>query len=354
MFLSEVEAKDVLRQYGIKIPDGVLFGPSDTPAVPTGKGPWFVKAQVRRGGRGKAGLVTKIRDRDLAQVEVAHVGAMAGGVPVLVEAAVPGVERYVAIGMDAAACAPVLVLGSCGGIDIEEAESSTLSRLQIDMSRGVLPHDGIRLAKALGWTSDELKRVGGVCTSLWQAFLAAEAQLVEVNPCIWTGSDFVAADAKVLTYAGDITDGLVFFEREGRVAVLSAGAGLGMAIGDALTAAGPGPANFADVAGGVSDERVTALATRVAERAQAEQVRAMLIVFSLSHTPLERVLRPLLEALSRVAVDVPTVAFLSGAIPGDAQEAARLTRALEAMGIEMAETAQAAVQRATVLGAVEA
>lgn len=347
MFLTEVEAKAMLKEHGIKTPARVVFQPSDTPAVPTDDGPWFIKAQVRHGGRGKSGLVSRLQDASLVQAEVARVAGMGGGVPVLVEAAVAGVERYVALGMDSAACSPLLVLGTGGGVDVEEAEPSTLAKLHVDMSRGVLPHDGIRLAKQLGWTSGELRSVGGLCTSLWEAFLNAEAQLVEMNPCIWTGSHFVAADAKLVTYGGDITDGLVFFDREGAVAVLSAGAGLGMAIGDALAALGPGPANFADIAGGVSDDRVSALVARVAERTRAEHVQAMLIVFSLSHTPLERVLRPLHDALSTVDIDVPTVAFLSGSISGDEEEARRLTRALEAMGIELADTAQAAVLRAT-------
>lgn len=344
----EHEAKALLAERGLVVPDGHLVPPGDF-VEPSGDGPWFVKAQVAAGGRGKQGLVRRATDvTELREVD-ALVSAAAPDAARLVESAVPTVaERYVGIGLDGGLGLPFAVVGLDGGVEVEDSDPARRVRLDISPSRGVLRHDGVLLARRIGFPSPEAAEMGPLLVSLWNLFRDREGDLLEVNPLIWDGSRYVLADAKLRTFEREAEGGTIYFDRPGSVAVLSGGAGLGMALADMLFHLDAPPANFCDVVGGVTKERLQKVARQVVERCGSDEVRALLVVLSVSLTRLDGVLEALCEVFGAERLPVPAVAYFgSGAAQSDV--GALLDR-MRRLGVEVAADLEAAVTRAAVLG----
>lgn len=347
MIYTEYEAKKVLAARGLPIPNGRLV-PTGERAEPSGEGPWYVKAQVPIGGRGKQGLVRRADTAaELSEADAA-IAAAAPAAPRLVEQAVATVaERYLAIGLDGGAGRPYAVVGLDGGVDIETSDPQRRARWDISPRRGVLRHDGVLLARRAGLPSAEAAAIGRLLVELWRIFTECQGELLEINPLIWDGTGHVLADAKLRTFEHEAEGGTVYFDRVGTVGVLSGGAGLGMAVADMLTHLGAPPANFCDVVGGVTRERLHIVGRQVATRCAADGVEAMLVILSVSLTPLDRVLSALCEVFEEVGVPVPAVAYFgSGANRSDVD--ALLVR-LGEFGVQVADTLELAVTRAAAL-----
>lgn len=344
----EHEAKSLLATHGLLIPESALVAAGEH-ASPVGDAPWFVKAQVPYGERGKQGLVRRADDLAALRNADAAIAATVPNAPRLVERAVPVVaERYLALGLDSGLGRPFAVAGLDGGIDVEAGDSSRRARMDISPSRGVLRHDGVGLARRAGFPSPEAAVIGPLLVSLWTVFQDHQGDLLELNPLIWDGSTFVLADAKLRTFEREAEGGTVYFDRPGSVAVLSGGAGLGMALADMLYHLDAPPANFCDVVGGVTRDRLHAVGRQIVARCQDREVRALLVVLSLSLTPLDGVLAALCEVFTESRLPVPAVAYFgSGAARSAVDD---LLVQLGALGVEIAADLETAVTRAAALG----
>lgn len=352
MIYSEHKAKELLEAVGIPIPEGRVLEPGSA-EPPFSEGPLFVKSQILEGGRGKRGLVRAAATADECRQALSHIHEVAPGHPVLIERAVTSqAQRYIAIGLDNARRVIKLVIGREGGIDIEAATPETLAEKTFSMGRGVFPHDGVVLARGLGIESVEAASLGRLATQMWTVFRERSAELLEINPLLWDGERHIAADAKLITYEHETTAGVVYYERPGTVALLSGGAGLGMSLADMLTHLGTPPANFGDIVGGVTPERMTELAEKVVERSKSPDVRSMLFLFTVSHTPLEKVVSPVLDVLERNPVDVPIVGFLHGGIEDSGDQ--RTRERLEQFGISNHDSLELALTEVSDLAKVAA
>ena len=297
MKVHEHQAKAILKSYGVPVPRGGVASTGAEAKALTGElgGKAVLKAQVHAGGRGKAGGVVLAGSPEEAgstastllgkQLVTAQTGPE--GVPVrklLVEetAQVSG-ELYLAITVDRVVQGPVVIASDAGGMEIEEVaarEPERLHREAVDPLLGFQPFQGRRLARALGLDTALSRPLSGILGALYRVFVEKDCTLVEINPLAITGDDrLVALDAKVeveddsLFRHDDLTDlrdpeqenpfearareyGIAYVKLDGEVGCLVNGAGLAMATMDVISAAGTSPANFLDVGGGASEEKV--------------------------------------------------------------------------------------------------
>ncbi len=300
MRLHEYQAKDLLRRFGIPVPQGEVAASADE-AVKCAERlegrPWVVKAQVHAGGRGKGGGVRvvhslgelrKTSDEILSRPLITkQTGSQEKRVhQVLVEQCV-GIHQELYLGMtiDRNLARPVMIFSQAGGMDIEEVATESPERVfmeSVPPELGWMPFHGRRLAYKIAPLPqpETLKELMGVMARLYQAFIALDCSLAEINPLVITKKgNTVAIDAKM-----DIDDNALFRQREistyddprekdpleqeaeennlnyirldGNVGAMVNGAGLAMATMDVIKLAGAEPANFLDVGGGASEEMV--------------------------------------------------------------------------------------------------
>lgn len=298
MNVHEYQAKEILESYGIPVPRG---GVADTPAearriaIELG-GRVVVKAQVHAGGRGKAGgvkLVDSAAEAESAAAEmlgrnlVTHQTGPAG-VPVrkvlIAEAMDIADELYLGIVMDSDAGVPMVMASSEGGVEIEEVAATSpgkIVRAAGDPLIGLTPYRARDIAYRIGIPADLVRPATALISTLFRIFVEKDCSLVEINPLVVTGDGrLVALDAK-LGFEDDalfrhpdvraLADpeqqdglerraaaaGLSYVKLEGgRVGCMVNGAGLAMATMDMIKLAGGEPANFLDIGGGASPERV--------------------------------------------------------------------------------------------------
>ncbi|MET7460557.1 ADP-forming succinate--CoA ligase subunit beta [Nonomuraea sp. NPDC005501] len=278
MDLYEYQAKELFRSHGIPVPAGkVVATPGEARAVAAELGaPVVVKAQVRTGGRGKAGGIGTARDPVAAEAEAGRILGMdvKGHIArsVLVEAAtVPAAEYYAAFLVDRAEAGFLAMVSARGGMEIEElavADPGALVKLPIDPVTGVDADTARSLAARAGLPGQAAE----VLERLWRVLVAEDALLVEVNPLVQTADQrVVALDGKVtldgnsaFRHSWDYDEGtddlesrarakgLNYVKLDGRVGVIGNGAGLVMSTLDVVAGAGAAPANFLDIGGGAS------------------------------------------------------------------------------------------------------
>ncbi len=297
MKIHEYQAKEIFARYGIVVPDGrVVRSAADAgQATRDLGGKAVLKAQVHAGGRGMAGGVKVVGSPDEA-VEAA--GALLGcrlvtpqtgaeGVPVnevlVEEPAEIRREAYLAITVDPVFRSPVILASPKGGMDIEEVAAASPEDIHtepVDPGLGLMPFQARRLAARLELGSALARPAAQAIDALYRVFVENDCSLVEVNPLAATASDqVVAVDAKVnldddalFRHAGlrelrDVSQedrlearatdlDISYVNLAGDVGCLVNGAGLAMATLDAAKNAGAEPANFLDVGGGASDEKV--------------------------------------------------------------------------------------------------
>jgi succinyl-CoA synthetase beta subunit len=343
MDLLEYQGKQLFARHGIPVPAGKPAATVDE-AVAAAEEigyPCVVKAQVLIGGRGKAGGIKVAKDRGEAQ---AHAEAILGmdirGFTVhelWIEAASDiALEYYASIVFDRAAKAPLVMLSTKGGMDIEavaEEDPTAIARLHVDPLLGFQDFHGRRLAFEAGVDADVVRPVGAMLARLYDAFVEEEAVLVEVNPLIVTADrDVRALDAKV-TLDGNALyrhpdnaalrnpsqedpqeqmaheRGLTYVKLDGNVGILGNGAGLVMSTLDVVAQAGGAPANFLDAGGGA---KADAIVSAVEVILSDEKVTAVLFNIFGGITRCDEVAKGLIEAFEVVKPQVPFVVRLDG------------------------------------------
>jgi len=300
MNIHEYQAKELLAKYGVPVqPGGVAYTGAEAAGVATrlGGGLWAVKAQIHAGGRGKAGGVKLVRSPEEAAAAatgmlgkrlVTHqTGPQGRDVKrVYVEAASDiARELYLALSVDRASGRTTLIAAAEGGVEIEELAARApekIMHLPIDPATGIEPFHGRRLAFELGMGAPLARAMVALVNGLYRAFSELDASLIELNPLVVTGSgNLVALDAKMgfddnALFRHPEVDALrdedeedpieregakhslSYVKLDGNIGCMVNGAGLAMATMDIIKLYGGSPANFLDVGGGATRERVTA------------------------------------------------------------------------------------------------
>ncbi|MDR3506561.1 MAG: ADP-forming succinate--CoA ligase subunit beta [Caulobacteraceae bacterium] len=300
MNIHEHQAKAVLKEFGVPVPRGFAAFSVDEAvkaAEQLGGPVWVVKAQIHAGGRGKGGGVKVVKsiadvkaeaERMLGMTLVTHQTGPKGRLVrriYIEEGAAIARELYLSLLVDRETSWVSVVASTEGGMDIEEVAHSTPEKIvsfSIDPATGVFPHHGRHLAKALGLTGDLAKQIGALLPQLYAAFLAKDMAMLEINPLIVTADDKlrvldakVSFDSNALYRHADIRElrdfseedekeieaskyDLSYIALDGEIGCMVNGAGLAMATMDIIKLYGAEPANFLDVGGGASKEKVTA------------------------------------------------------------------------------------------------
>ena len=343
MDLLEYQGKQLFARHGVPVPKGA---PATTVEQAVAAAdelgyPCVVKAQVLIGGRGKAGGIKLANDRKEAE---AHAGAILGmdirGFTVhelwIEEASDIATEYYASIVFDRSAKMPLVLLSTQGGMDIEEVADSdpdAIARLHVDPLLGFQDFHARRLAFEAGVDADVIRGVGALLSRLYDAFVAEEALLVEVNPMIITGDrSVVALDAKVTlddnalfrhpdnAELRDVSGedpqermarerGLTYVKLDGNVGILGNGAGLVMSTLDVVAQAGGSPANFLDAGGGAKAEEITSAVEVILSN---DKVSAVLFNIFGGITRCDEVAKGLIEAFDQIKPTVPFVVRLDG------------------------------------------
>lgn len=299
MNLHEYQAKELVRKHGVPTPRGqVAYTVAEAVGAATSLGGpiWVVKAQIHAGGRGKGGGVKLARSLDEVRQQASHILGMTlvtkqtGPSGKLVkrlyieEGCDIQRELYLALLVDRASGRVAVIASTEGGMDIEEVAANTPEKIltvTLDPVTGFRPYHGRRLAYALGLKGEEVNHAVKFLTSLYQAFMAYDAALLEINPWVVTGSgELLALDVKMglddnalfrHKVLEDLRDedeedpaeleagrhGLNYVKLDGNIGCMVNGAGLAMATMDIIKLYGGEPANFLDVGGGATRERVT-------------------------------------------------------------------------------------------------
>jgi succinyl-CoA synthetase beta subunit len=300
MNIHEHQAKAVLARFGVPVPRGQAVFSADeaaSAAQALGGPVWVVKAQIHAGGRGKGGGVKVVKSVEAVRAEAERMLGMTlithqtGPKGRLVrrlyveEGAAIARELYLSLLVDRETSRVSVVASTEGGMDIEEVAHSTPEKIvtfSIDPATGVWPHHAQALARALKLTGDGARQVRGLLPALYRAFKETDMSLLEVNPLIVTGEGkLVVLDAKVSfddsalyrhTDIADLRDtteedekeieaskyDLSYIALDGEIGCMVNGAGLAMATMDIIKLYGAEPANFLDVGGGATKEKVTA------------------------------------------------------------------------------------------------
>jgi succinyl-CoA synthetase beta subunit len=298
MKIHEYQAKAILARHGVPVPRGeVAFNATEAGAIAgrLGGSVAVVKAQIHAGGRGKGGgvklakspeeveaLARKMIGMTLVTHQTGPEGRVVGRV-LIEEGLQIARELYLSLLLDRAAGKPVMMASAAGGMDIEEVASTTpekIIRVYIDPGVGLVPFEARQLGFAIGLDGAQVNKFVKLATALYEAFLATDASMVEINPLLVTkAGDLMALDAKMnfddnaLYRHQDIRDlrdlgeedpleieaskfSLNYIHLDGNIGCMVNGAGLAMATMDIIKLAGGEPANFLDVGGGANAEQI--------------------------------------------------------------------------------------------------
>ena len=343
MDLLEYQGKQLFARHGVPVPRGVPAKTVDEAVAAADEigYPCVIKAQVQIGGRGKAGGIKVASDRSEAEEHArAILGMDIRGLTVR-ELWVEGAseiasEYYASVIFDRSAKAPLVMLSTKGGMDIEqvaEEDPEAIARLHVDPLVGFQDFHSRRLAFEAGVDPDVVRPVGVMLARLYDVFMAEEATLVEVNPMIVTPDREVKAlDAKVTLddnalfrhpENAELRDlsaedpqermakerGLIYVSLDGDIGILGNGAGLVMSTLDVVAQAGGHPANFLDAGGGSKAEAITSAVEVILSN---PNVKAVLFNIFGGITRCDEVARGLIEAFAQINPTVPFVVRLDG------------------------------------------
>jgi succinyl-CoA synthetase beta subunit len=351
MNLHEYQSKKILASYGVPVPEGRVAASADeaqAAAQALGGKLWVIKAQVHAGGRGKAGGVTLARDT--AAVRSAAAGMLGqrlttkqtgpAGLPieqVYVESG-SDIERelYLSLTLNRERGRIAVVASAAGGMDIEEVAEKTPEKIlsvTVHPVAGLQPFQCKQLAFGLGLKGKQIEQFQAIVLALYRLYQERDASLIEINPLIVTRSGaLVALDCKL-----DIEANALFRQKEmaalrdpgqedpmerrasehdlnyvsldGDIACMVNGAGLAMATMDLIKLHGGRPANFLDVGGGATSERVSAAFELILSNSN---VRAILVNIFGGIVRCDLIADGIINAVKNVGVDVPVVVRLEG------------------------------------------
>jgi succinyl-CoA synthetase beta subunit len=351
MKIHEYQAKAILARHGVAVPRGeVAFEAAAAREIAQRLGApvVVVKAQIHAGGRGKGGGVKVARSPDRAEAIaremlgmtlVTHQTGPEGRVVgrVLIEEGLQMTrELYLSLLLDRAAGKPVLMASAAGGMDIEEVAATTpekIVRVHIEPGVGIMPFEARQLGFAIGLDGPLNGKFVKLATALYDAFLKADASMIEINPLVVTAEgNLLALDAKMnfddnaLYRHPDIRElrdlaeedpleieaskfSLNYIHLDGNIGCMVNGAGLAMATMDIIKLAGGEPANFLDVGGGATAEQIrNAFKILMSD----QNVRAVLINIFGGILRCDVLAQGIVAAVKELGVRVPIVIRMEG------------------------------------------
>ncbi len=385
MNLHEYQSKQLFARYAIPVPQGKVAASADeavAAARELGGSLWVVKAQVHAGGRGKAGGVKLARDFDAVRSSAA---AMLGSTLVTHQTGPAGLpvhqvyvetgskierEIYLSLVLNREAGRLAFVASAAGGMDIEEVAEHApekILRVNIHPAAGLQDYQCRQLAFGLGLKGEQVAQFGRIAQALYRLYLEQDASLVEINPLILTGEGrLVALDAKI-----NIEDNALFRHKDlaawrdpsqedamerkaaehelnyvsldGNIACMVNGAGLAMATMDLIQLHGGKPANFLDVGGGATRERVAAAFKLILSN---RDVRAILINIFGGIVRCDMIAEGIIAAVKEVGVNLPVVVRLEGTNAPAARELLAASRLAITAATDLTDAATKAVKLA--------
>ncbi len=351
MNIHEYQAKAVLREFGVPVPRGLPAFSVDEAVKAASElgGPvWVVKAQIHAGGRGKAGGVKVVRSIDdvrseakrlLGSVLVTHqTGPHGKEVNRLYVEDGSQIDRefYLSALVDRESSRIAFVVSTEGGMDIEEVARSHPDKIMtfaVDPATGVMPHHGRRVAQALRLSGDLAKKAEALVGKLYAAFVAKDMSMLEINPLVVTkGNDLICLDAKVgfddnalyrhgdIVALRDLTEedakeieaskyDLNYVALDGTIGCMVNGAGLAMATMDIIKLYGEAPANFLDVGGSATTEKVAAAFKIITSD---HKVKGILVNIFGGIMKCDIIAAGVVTAVKEVGLQVPLVVRLEG------------------------------------------
>jgi len=351
MNLHEYQSKRLFADYGISVPRGIPAKSPNTAvaaAKELGGEFWVVKAQVHAGGRGKAGGVKLARTRDevrkyaedMLGVQLVTHQSGPEGLPVNVVYVEAGSdidrELYLSMLVDRDVSRVAFIASAAGGMDIEKVAAETPEKIftiVIAPGAGLQDYQARQLAFGLGLEKEQMRQFGDLIKRMYRLYVETDASLVEVNPLIVTKSgDVIALDAKInidsnalyrqpkIGELRDITQeddkereaaahDLNYVSLEGDIACMVNGAGLAMATMDLIKLHGGEPANFLDVGGGATKERVAEAFKLILRN---KNVTAILVNIFGGIVRCDLIAEGIISAVKEVGVSVPVVVRLEG------------------------------------------
>lgn len=351
MNIHEYQAKQVLKQYGVSVPEGHVAYTVDEAveaAQKLGTDVTVVKAQIHAGGRGKAGGVKVAKNLDevrtyaqdiLGKVLVTHQTGPEGkevGRLWIEQGCDIQNEYYVGVVVDSATQRVVMMASEEGGVEIEEVAAETPEKIfkeVVDPAVGLMPFQARKLAYAINIPKQSVNKAVKFMMGLYQAFVDKDCSMAEINPLVSTGSgDIMALDAKLnfdsnalfrhsdILELRDLTEedekeieaskyDLSYISLDGNIGCMVNGAGLAMATMDIIKYSGGEPANFLDVGGGATTEKVTeAFKIILADK----NVKGIFINIFGGIMKCDVIANGVVEAAKQVSLDVPLVVRLEG------------------------------------------
>src|ERR1700760_1895646 len=343
MDLLEYQGKQLFARHGVPVPAGQPARTvEDAVAAAEAIGyPCVIKAQVQIGGRGKLGGIKIAQDRAEAEAHARAILGMDIRGRTVHELWIEGAsqiasEYYASVIFDRSAKAPLVMLSTKGGMDIEQVadeDPDAIASLHVDPLLGFQDFHGRRLAYEARVDADVVRPVGAMLAKLYEVFTSEEATLVEVNPLIITPEREVKAlDAKVTLDGNalyrhgenaalrDLSSedpqermakerGLTSVKLDGDTGILANGAGLSMSTLDVVAEAGGKPANFLDAGGGSRADAITAAVEVILSD---DKVKAVLFNIFGGITRCDEVAKGLIEAFEQISPTVPFVVRLDG------------------------------------------
>ncbi len=343
MKLHEYQSKQIFARYGIPIPKGRVASTAEEAkhiAEELGKRV-VIKSQVLVGGRGKAGGIRLAKSSDEAEDIAAEILSMEiKGLPVrkvlVDEAANIEKEIYLGITNDRSARKPVMMASAAGGVEIEEVARVTpekIIKVHIDPLLGLRDYQARDIAGSIDLPREQWRLFGQIANGLWQAYIGCDATLAEINPLVITSENLLIAldgkmvlDDNALFRHSDLADmrdldieaqseiearkyGLSFIKLDGNIGCMVNGAGLAMTTMDIIKLFGGEPANFLDIGGGASAEKVAAAFKIILSD---PNVKAVLLNVFGGITRGDEVARGILTALTDIKTKIPMVVRLVG------------------------------------------
>lgn len=351
MNIHEYQAKQVLKQYGVSVPQGGVAFTADEAvkvAEQLGGPVWVVKAQIHAGGRGKGGGVKVVKSLDEVRAEaermlgmtlVTHQTGPEGrevGRIYVEDGSDISRELYLSALVDRATSRVSFIASTEGGMDIEEVAEATPEKIltvSVDPASGISGHHGREIAYALGLEGDQVKQATKLITNLYNCFVETDMSLLEINPLVVTGSgDLICLDAKVnfdsnalyrhsdLVELRDLAEedpaevkasefDLSYIKLDGTIGCMVNGAGLAMATMDIIKLYGAEPANFLDVGGGATKEKVTEAFKIIMSD---DNVEGILVNIFGGIMRCDIIAEGVIAAASELALSVPLVVRLEG------------------------------------------
>lgn len=359
MQFHEYQVKDIFRKHGIRVLDGKVAETAEEAVKAAESLPskvWAIKAQVHAGGRGKAGGVKIAKSIDEVRT---YASAMLGSRLVTPQTGTEGKlirkvyiesgaeiakEFYFSILIDRSKEAPVIMVSTEGGMDIEtvaKERPDAIIKILVDPLAGLQPFQISEMAFSLNLSKEEKKAFGTLCAELYTLFIKTDANLLEINPLVQTKDGyFLALDGKMsvddnavyrhpdLAAQADLSDenpaeltakkyGLSYISLEGNVGCMVNGAGLAMATMDLIKLEGGKPANFLDVGGNASPETVAKGFELILRN---KDVKAVFVNIFGGIVRCDRVASGIIEAVKIIKTQVPIIVRLDGTNAQQASE----------------------------------